>query len=165
MVQYNYCGERFRGMSTRIAGLFCIFFIAAIFSGCAAKKVQIYEQTTDLRNNIVHSAINLHGKPYKSGAKGPDAFDCSGFIHYVYKKWGVILPVTTDGLIRIGYEINNSNVQPGDLVFFKIKKELHTGIMLNRKEFIHASRSRGVAIDNIEAVYWRKGLIGYRCVL
>ena len=50
-------------------------------------------------------------------------------------------------------------------MFFKIKKDMHVGIMLNRKEFINASKSRGVAVDDVDASYWKKTLIGYKSVL
>ncbi len=145
---------------------FLIFLVFLIFSGCAPKQVKIYEGENELRNNIVRTAIELHGRPYRSGAKGPDAFDCSGLIHFVYKKWGIILPVNTEGLLKIGYEVNERHVLPGDLVIFKIKKDLHSGIMINRTEFIHASKSKGVGIDNLENnSYWKRMVLGYRRVI
>lgn len=147
------------------AFIFFLFFLF-VLNGCAPKHIKVYEGDSDLRNNIVRTAIELHGKPYKIGAKGPDAFDCSGFIHFVYKKWGIILPVNTEGLLKIGYEVSKYNVLPGDIVIFKIKKDLHSGIMINRNEFIHASKTKGVGIDNIENnYYWKKGVLGYRRVI
>ena len=35
------------------------------------------------------------GKPYRWGAAGPNSFDCSGLVQYVYKRLGVNLPRTT----------------------------------------------------------------------
>ena len=141
--------------------------LAALFlSGCGApKKVKIYESTSDIRSKIVEDAISLHGNPYKNGAKGSDAFDCSGFVNFVFKRSGINLPVSTDKQIKAGSEVSRDNVQPGDLVFFKIKKDLHVGIMINRKEFIHASTSRGIAVDDVEASYWRRSLLEFRSVL
>lgn len=143
-----------------------ILFFLVLFSHCAPKQVKIYEGDTELRNNIVKTAIELHGRPYRNGAKGPDAFDCSGFIHYVYKRWGIILPVNTEGLLKIGYEINKQHVLPGDIVIFKIKKDFHAGIMLNKDEFIHASKTKGVGIDSIENNhYWKKAVVTYRRII
>ena len=142
--------------------LLIVFFVSA----CGTpKKVKLYEGTTEVRNDIVQTAISLHGNPYRSGAKGADSFDCSGFVHYVYKKSGITLPVSTDRLIREGGEIPRDQVQPGDLVFFKIKRELHVGIMVNRKEFIHASKSRGIAMDDIDGNYWKKYFESFRTIL
>jgi cell wall-associated NlpC family hydrolase len=140
--------------------------VMLLLAGCGGpKKVKLYESTSDIRNNIIQTAISLHGNPYKSGAKGSDAFDCSGFVHYVYKKSGIAVPVSTDALIKTGSEIPRDQVQPGDLVFFKIKKDLHIGIMINRKEFIHASKSRGIALDDVDAAYWKRSFTGFRTVL
>ena len=86
-------------------------------------------------------------------------------MHYVYKKCGITVPVSTDKLIVAGMEIPRDRVLPGDLVFFKIKRDLHIGIMLNSKEFIHASKSRGIALDNVDADYWRRRLQCFRTVL
>ena len=105
------------------------------------------------------------GKPYKNGAKGPDAFDCSGLIYYIYQKVSIVLPGMTEGQIRSGYGVSSDGVQPGDLVFFRIKKDLHSGIMINQNDFIHASKSRGVAVGDINESYWRKSLIGFRSIL
>ncbi|MCX7965721.1 MAG: C40 family peptidase [Syntrophorhabdaceae bacterium] len=145
---------------------FFLIVIAVLFSACAPKQVKIYEGDAELRNNIVKTAMELYGKPYRSGAKGPDAFDCSGFIHFVFKKWGIVLPVNTEGFLKIGYGVNKTNILPGDIVIFKIKKDLHSGIMINRNEFIHASKTKGVGIDNIENNdYWKRGVLGYRRVI
>ena len=143
-----------------------ILLIAVLISACGApKKVRLYEGSPEIRNDIIQTAMKLHGSPYRSGAKGSDSFDCSGFVHYVYKKSGIILPVSTDRLIREGGEVPRDQVQPGDLVFFKIKSELHVGIMVNRREFIHASKSRGIAMDDIGANYWRRYFDSFRTVL
>ena len=37
----------------------------------------------DLRQSVVENARKLIGKPYVWDKSGPDAFDCSGFVHYV----------------------------------------------------------------------------------
>ncbi len=145
--------------------LLALLIILLSAAGCAPKKVKTYESISDIRNEVIQSSISLLGKPYRSGAKGPDFFDCSGLVNYVYKRSNISLPVSTSGLLKAGYEISKSDVLPGDLVFFKIKKDLHVGIMLNKREFINASKSRGVAVDDVDAPYWKKSLIGYRSIL
>jgi cell wall-associated NlpC family hydrolase len=139
--------------------------VLALLNGCAPKQVKVYDTGSGIRSEVVRQAINLLGTPYKNGAKGPDAFDCSGLIYFIYQKVSIVLPGMTEGQIRSGYEVSSDSVQPGDLVFFKIRKDLHAGIMINRNDFIHASTSRGVAVDNINESYWRKSLIGYRSIL
>jgi cell wall-associated NlpC family hydrolase len=107
-------------------------------------------------------ALQHLGRPYRSGAKGPNAFDCSGFIHYVYKRFQISLPPITEGQIKVSYEIPPEQFLPGDLVFFRIKKDFHAGIMVNKREFIHASKSRGIAVDDVESDYWRKNFLCFR---
>jgi cell wall-associated NlpC family hydrolase len=105
------------------------------------------------------------GKPYKNGGRGPDSFDCSGLVYFAYKKTGVVLPATAEEQGRSGVGIAREAVLPGDLVIFKIKREYHVGIMVNDKEFIHASKSRGVAVDELSMQYWTKNLQGFRSFL
>jgi peptidoglycan DL-endopeptidase LytE len=141
----------------------CLTFF--LFFGCAPKKVKVYESLSGIRNSVIHTATGLLGRAYRNGAKGPDSFDCSGFVHFVYKKAEVSLPVSTDPLIKVGYEIARDTTLPGDLVFFKVKGELHVGILVSRNQFIHSSKSRGVAVDELDAPYWRANFLSFRSVL
>jgi cell wall-associated NlpC family hydrolase len=61
--------------------------------------------------------------------------------------------------------VSRDAVLPGDLVVFKIRRDFHVGIMLNERDFIHASRSRGVAIDDLTLPYWTRSLQGFRSIL
>jgi len=143
-----------------------IFFILLILFlfGCSQKRIPLYEPLSETRNKLLHTALALQGKPYKSGAKGPDAFDCSGFVHYVYRNASIMLPVTSDELNRAGVEITHKYSLPGDLVFFRIKRDLHVGIMVNSRKFIHASSSRGIVVDDLTLPYWTKTLLAFRSV-
>jgi cell wall-associated NlpC family hydrolase len=58
------------------------------------------------------------GKPYRWGATGPDAFDCSGLVQQAYVNGaGVKLPRTTQFMIGVGQKVAKSDLQLGDLVF------------------------------------------------
>ena len=132
---------------------------------CAKKDPSLWCYLTPIRSSVVVSALALQGKPYRNGAKGPDAFDCSGLVYYVFKQQRVSLPPPAETQGRAGHEIGRESIQPGDLVFFKISGDFHVGIMVGGGEFVHASSSRGVAIDSVDASYWHKRLVGYRSVL
>jgi cell wall-associated NlpC family hydrolase len=146
----------------RILVLFVVFIVLA---ACAPKKVRLYGVSDGTRNNIVASALSLLGKPYKNAARGPDAFDCSGFVYYVFKQHQISLPPPVEAQGRSGYEISQNGIQPGDLVIFRIDGDFHIGIVISGDEFVHASKSRGVAIDSVGTSYWHKRLIGFRSVL
>lgn len=146
------------------------FFLILIFllSGCAAKKISphIYPQTDPaIRGQIIMQAIELLGKPYRGGAKGPESFDCSGLVHFVYRNNGLLLPPVVESLLTIGSEIENNDVQPGDLVFFRIKRNHHVGIMINTRQFIHASTKRGVVIDDVNLKYWKDHFLSFRSII
>jgi cell wall-associated NlpC family hydrolase len=136
-------------------------------SGCAPKSVRLYESApaSELRQSIVDYAITLLGKPYRNGAKGPDTFDCSGFVHYVYGRFNVVVPVSTEGLNKAGYEISRDAIAAGDLAIFRISEDYHVGIMINGLEFVHASTSRGIAIDSVDAPYWKRNFSHFRRIL
>jgi len=147
-------------------GLFLLPLLASAF-GCVSDTSYVREepQVPDLREYIVDYATTLLGKPYRNGAKGPDTFDCSGYVSYVYSQFGVAIPVSTDGLSKAGREVSRGDILMGDLAIFDIKGDLHVGIVINRLEFIHASKSRGVTIDSIDAPYWKKTFSQFRRIL
>jgi cell wall-associated NlpC family hydrolase len=156
--------------SVRICqGVLLSAFLLLLSFGCASEKAVVSRSTPysspQVRQDIVEYALGLLGKPYRSGAKGPEAFDCSGLVHYVYKRFDLVLPVTTERLFRVGREIPRADAVAGDLVVFKIKGDYHVGILINKLEFIHASKSRGVAIDSIDLDYWVKNSSHFRRIL
>ena len=135
--------------------------------GCAPKTVRIEQPApiADKRDNLIEYAITLLGKPYRNGAKGPKAFDCSGLVHHVYERFDAPVPVSTEGLSRTGREVPREEMTAGDIAVFRLKGGYHVGIMINSLEFIHASSSRGVAIDSIDFPYWKRSLLHFRRIL
>jgi len=148
-------------LAARCAVLMCISLMFLIPS-CAPKKVRIYDMPEGARSDLVQIALAQQGKKYRSGAKGPDYFDCSGLVYFTYRQAGISVPLTAEAQGRYGAEISRAETQPGDLVLFRIKNDDHIGIMVNGSDFVHASKSRGVAIDSLESTYWRRYLIGFR---
>jgi cell wall-associated NlpC family hydrolase len=66
---------------------------------------------------VLRIAAMQKGKPYRYGATGPRAFDCSGFVGYVYSKAGVHLPRTSGAIRAKARRISAAQARPGDLVF------------------------------------------------
>jgi cell wall-associated NlpC family hydrolase len=59
------------------------------------------------------------GKPYRWGGSGPDSFDCSGLTMYAWRAAGVSLPHSTYSQWAATPHISQSDLQPGDLVYFR----------------------------------------------
>jgi peptidoglycan DL-endopeptidase CwlO len=82
-------------------------------------------------------ARNQLGKPYVWGATGPDSFDCSGLTQAAYKAAGIDLPRTTWDQVNVGTRVAESDLQPGDLIFF-YSDISHVGLYIGNGEMIHA---------------------------
>ncbi len=98
-------------------------------------------------------------KPYQWGAHGPEKFDCSGLVFYVFGSLGVNMPRVSRDQARLGSKIGRSQLQPGDLVFFitQGKRINHVGIYIGDQSFIHApSRHNPVRSDSLNNSYWRR---------
>jgi len=65
-----------------------------------------------------HIAMQQIGDPYKWGATGPNAFDCSGLMYYSFRHAGVSVPRTSAEQAAATRHISRSQMRPGDLMFF-----------------------------------------------
>ncbi|MEU6721655.1 C40 family peptidase [Nonomuraea sp. NPDC046802] len=80
------------------------------------------------------------GDPYRYGATGPDAFDCSGLVQHAWRKAGVELPRVTGGQYRaLHVKVSWSDVKPGDLMFFGGFG--HVAMYVGGGRIIHAPRT------------------------
>ncbi|WJH37550.1 NlpC/P60 family protein [Paenibacillus sp. CC-CFT747] len=105
---------------------------------------------------IINNAKKYLGVPYAFGGTTPSGFDCSGYVQYLFKQQGTTLPRTASQMYA-GAGQFVSEVQPGDLVFFSETSSspiTHVGIYLGNSQFISATTSYGVHIDNLYSGYW-----------
>lgn len=117
--------------------------------------------------DIISEAENYRGVPYVFGGNTPKGFDCSGYVHYVFAKKGIILPRSADEQYTVGKTVSKTNLQPGDLVFFETyeKGVSHSGIYIGEGKFISATSSSGVAIADMAGGYWGERYIGAKRVM
>ncbi len=98
--------------------------------------------------------------PYRYGGMDRHGIDCSGFVYRTFSdRFNIQLPRTTSEQTQIGTRINQDDLMPGDLVFFKTgsgKSGLHVGIYDTNNAFIHASTSKGVIRSSLNNGYWRR---------
>ena len=112
------------------------------------------------------------GCKYKYAASGPDVFDCSGFVMFVYGHFGVELPHGSSSQYLLGRKVKRQDIRPGDLLFFNRSKGIgHAAMVTNvdsmgRVTFIHASTYRtGVKYDRLESEHYANTFVGARRIL
>jgi cell wall-associated NlpC family hydrolase len=75
----------------------------------------------------VRVALAQQGKPYAWGGAGPNSFDCSGLVMYAWAAAGVSLPHYTVSQYEATERITQSELQPGDLVFYNTNAGANPG--------------------------------------
>jgi len=116
---------------------------------------------------IIATALALRGTQYRNGGSEPSGgFDCSGLVQWVFAQHGAALPRETREQYERGKKVDQDEVKPGDLVFFKTvsKGPSHVGIALGGGEFVHAPSSRGVVrVESFtKTEYWADRWLGAR---
>ncbi|QEZ88405.1 NlpC/P60 family protein [Aliarcobacter cibarius] len=129
-----------------------------------AKNIDVFNTKSDytskqvkINNNLFDFYNNWEGVRYKMGGTSKNGIDCSGFVQKALKeKFNLTLPRSTGEQARIGKPIKKSELQMGDLVFFKTGRTNHVGIYIEDGKFMHASTKIGVTISELESDYFAK---------
>lgn len=131
-------------------------------------------QVADL---LIEEAYKHIGTPYRYGARGPKAFDCSGFTSYVYRQFGIDLSRSSKDQARDGRPVEGTyaDMQKGDIVIFGARASRrsvgHVGIFIEMSPdgqdftFIHAATHGGVTVSHITEQYYAARFLGARRVL
>lgn len=132
-------------------------------------------------DNIITYAKSFLGTPYAFGGGAParydnsgkylgGGFDCSGYIQYVFKNFGVTLPRTTYEQVNKGISVNVGSLQKGDLLFFTTNSDKpsdisHVGIYIGNNQFIHSPNTGDVVkISEFAGYYKDKFILAKRVV-
>ena len=130
---------------------------------------QVRDKATDMASDLVLSAMNFLGVPYRRGGSSQESgFDCSGFTRHVFENSvGLILPrraseqANSPDLVPV----QKSELKPGDLVFFNTLRHTfsHMGIYIGDDKFIHSPRAGGqVRVEDMRQAYWQQRFDGAR---
>lgn len=118
---------------------------------------------------IINTAKAQLGKPYVWGAEGPNSFDCSGLVYYVYGQHGIKMPRTSREQANVGTTVSQSQLQPGDLIFSSTDGSggvNHVGIYIGNGQMIHAPQAGDVVkTTNINSSYWQNTYVKSKRVL
>ena len=128
-----------------------------------AKNIDVFNTKSDytskqvkINNNLFDFYNNWEGVRYKMGGTSKNGIDCSGFVQKALKeKFNLTLPRSTGEQARIGKPIKKSELQMGDLVFFKTGRTNHVGIYIEDGKFMHASTKIGVTISELDSDYFK----------
>ncbi len=121
-------------------------------------RAKRYPDSRETEKLIYGEYMRWSGTQHRLGGTGQGGIDCSGFVRAVYKNlFNTELPRTTKTQVKQGTFVNRNELRAGDLVFFKPPTyPRHVGIFLKGKDFVHASKSKGVIISKIDPHYWGK---------
>lgn len=121
--------------------------------------------SSSLSTQIVDFAKTLLGSRYVYGGTTTSGFDCSGFVQYVYKNFGISLNRSSRDQYSNGVAVSKSNLQAGDVLFFSSTggSITHVGLYIGNDQFIHASTpATGVIISSMSQAYYTSGYVGAR---
>lgn len=123
-----------------------------------AKAVRFSKKIDD----ILTEAESYLGTPYRYGGTTRRGIDCSAFVLSVFgASAGLSLPRVAASQAQEGEDVDKSELQKGDLVFFSQGRGRisHVGIVESVSEegtvkFIHAATSKGVMVSSLTDSYW-----------
>jgi cell wall-associated NlpC family hydrolase len=131
------------------------------------------ESSAALIGNVVQTALDVMGMPYRWGDDGENGFDCSGLIRYAFGKHGITLPRRSVEQAREGTAVEKSvgELRAGDVLTFRTRGKgvSHVGLYLGDGRFIH-SATKGVQIsilspDDVAGRWWYTRWVGVRRIV
>lgn len=124
--------------------------------------------------DVVRTALDAVGTPYRWGGTAENGFDCSGLIQYAYGVHGIRLPRRSREQATHGAEVTpvREALRPGDILLFSNNPGAgvtHVGMYVGEEKFIH-SASDGVKLSRLDpndaqGAYWVARWIGARRVI
>lgn len=104
--------------------------------------------------SVVGIAYSLLGSAYAYGGMGPTAFDCSGFVQYVYSSIGISISRSSSTQMYDGVAVNYDDILPGDILNWGYSDgtSTHSALYVGNGKMIHAANpSMGVVLSDISS--------------
>ena len=116
--------------------------------------------------DVVRTAKQYLGVRYRLGGTTPRAFDCSGFVRWIFAQHGVRMPRTAKEQAAVGDAPAPGDLQPGDLLFFfGGRGAQHIAVYVGGDTIIHASASgKRVKLDRFGGTRRRPTWFGRRLI-
>ncbi len=104
------------------------------------------------RQAMIEYSRQFLGKPYVWGGEDPNTgADCSGFVGYVYRNFGISLPRCSYEQAETGVRIDAKDAVPGDLIFYARNGVVYHVLMYigDGKAINAQSTATGIVISNV----------------
>jgi cell wall-associated NlpC family hydrolase len=116
---------------------------------------------------IIETALSYAGVKYRYGGTTRKGMDCSGLLYVSFLEHDFPLPRSSHQLAEEGRPVALSELQRGDLLFFKTlrrgKNINHVGLVVEVDDgevrFIHSTTSRGVIVSSLREGYWNHAFV------
>ena len=159
---------RLKAENLKTAGIIEEYYLVGPSNYSAAASG--FNDTEHLREDIVRTANQFIGVPYRWGGQSSDTgFDCSGLTMAVYRLNGLELPRSSRQQWKTGRPVNPGQLSKGDLVFFATsgrRRVSHVGIYIGNSNFLHApSSGRKIRISSMSNKYYKSRYLGARTYL
>jgi lipoprotein Spr len=143
--------------------------LCALFTGCN----QVNEPTTPIvvevekEDIIVTDSLNMNdelmsfynewkGTKYSTRGNSKKGISPGNYVQRLFKeKFELDISNNTWKQLKFGDKIKKSDLQVGDLVFFKkSRNRMHVGVYMNNGDFMHSS-VKGVKFSKIDKAYYK----------
>jgi cell wall-associated NlpC family hydrolase len=143
-----------------------------------ATVVERAPRPVPVADSVVALALRLLGTDYcYAGTTPGSGFDCSGFVTYVFSRFGLDVPHSSNLQATTGRFVPRHLAQPGDIIIFTgtdpaRREPGHAGIVISQPgevlRFVHASSARrnpGVQIDQVDSTRYDTRFLQIRRVI
>jgi len=141
--------------------LLCLLIGGLLYAKKAtmSKEHNITSNTEIKIAKIISLAKSKIGSSYKYAQAGPNHFDCSGFVYYIFKTNNITIPRTSLNQSTNGVKVTKELLKRGDILFFDTSHKNHinhSGIYLGDGKFIHSSSGKayGVTVSNLNKGFY-----------
>ena len=113
-------------------------------------------RSLEKKDRLLEQYRRWKGVRYRWGGTDAGGIDCSALTQKIYSSaLHKQLPRTTEEQIKEGNQVTVSELQPGDLIFFRPKESVrHVGVYMGNHQFMHASSSQGVTLSSLDNAFW-----------
>src|ERR1051325_7200586 len=116
--------------------------------------------------------LDLLGKPFEWGGRGPDSFDCYGLVKFVLGRNGINIPdypsnksgvLNSLMILSEMRKFEKSNAEDGAVAVFRMdfSGPSHVGIVVDRNAFLHITENTQVVREELSAPLWNRRIVGF----